>query len=123
MIGGWYYTIRGQQPRYRVKRGQKELILPIWVMTKNGLNGVRLTEKEAHSQGVWFGYPYVATAADYEVGRCESLSSLRSPPVIRTKRPKVLDPWIIRCRVAALVSGILLIIGFIVAFVVIQRKL
>ena len=121
-IGGWYYTIRGQQPRYRVKRGQKELILPMWVMTKNGLNGVRLTEKEAHSQGVWFGYPYVATATDHEVGPCESFTSLRSPPVIRPKRPRVLDPWIIRCRVAAFVSGILLMIGFIVAFVVLQHK-
>jgi hypothetical protein len=104
-----------------MKRGQKELILPIWVMTKNGLNGVRLTEKEAHSQGVWFGYPYVATATGHDIGRCESISSVRSPPVIRTKRPKVLDPWIFRCRVASFVSGILLMIGFIVAFVVIRH--
>jgi len=121
MIGGWYYTIRGQRrPRFGDKRGKKDLVLPMWVVTKKGFGGVRLTEKEAHSQGVWFGYPFVATSVDHDAEA--SLTSVRSPPTIRTKRPKVLDPWIFRCRIAAFVSAFLLAIGFIIAFVVISHK-
>jgi hypothetical protein len=120
MIGGWYYTIMGERrPKFGAKHGQNDLTLPMWMMTKGSLGGVRLTEKEARSQGVWFGYPFVATSLQDDTA-ASSIHSNRSPPTIRTKRPKVLDPWIFRCRVAAFVSGVFFTIGFIIAFIVVS---
>jgi len=115
VIGGWYYTVRGEQrPKYGKGLRKKELILPRWVTEK----GVHLTEKEAVSYGVWFGYPYVAPAAERVISPLPS----RSPPTLRAKSPKILDPWIFRCRIAALSITVLLLIGFIAAFVVVGHK-
>lgn len=117
MIGGWYYTIRGQkEPKYG-PGGGKEFLLPMWVIAKQGLDGVALTEKEAVSYGVWFSYPFVAPAV--VKGSSRASVNSRSPPTIRAKKPKVLDPWITRCRIAAFTSGVLTIIAFITAFIVV----
>jgi hypothetical protein len=119
MIGGWYYTIRGEKmPKFG---GKKKPILPTWMAwKKKSSEGVHLDEKEAVVHGVWFGYPFVLVSDEAGLTRSSSVStrSRGSPPTIRTKGRKILDPWIFRCRVAAIASGVVLVVAFVVAFVV-----
>jgi hypothetical protein len=118
MIGGWYYTIRGPAAPPSGKDGKKELLLPMWVTDKRGGEGGRVTEKDGVSRGPCLGYPFVTPPGADKNGSKTSVSS-RTPPTIRAKKPRVLDPWIFRCRTAALTSGVAIIMAFVVAFIVV----
>jgi len=66
-------------------------------------------------QGYGFarGYPFIAPSV-------ESLTP--STKVLRMKMttgPRALGPWVVRCRIAAVISGILLLTAFLVALVVV----
>jgi len=95
-------------------------VLPLWSSKKGlekGIEGGKIKEKVAGGtpsmQGYGFahGYPFV-------VPSIESLTP--SGKVLRMKQrigSKSLDPWVARCRVAGVASGILLLVAFVVAFV------
>lgn len=119
IMGGWYFTIRGEtRPKFLGGKGKgkgKDLPLPSWVLEKKGTDNIELSEKEAALHGIWFGYPYVAP----------SVNSLSLPTSVRSAKqstPSILDPWIFRCRVAAWTCGALVIIAFVIAFVVVGKR-
>jgi len=74
-------------------------------------------EKDASSvqimQGYGFarGYPFVAPSIE---SLTLSEKTLRMKPI---PSPKTRDPWVARCRVAGVISGILLLVAFVVAFI------
>jgi hypothetical protein len=120
MIAGWMLTESGQTKAEGNSGSSRRHVLPLWDAKKGSEKGIERGKgkgKEAGGvpslQGYGFahGYPFVAPSV-------ESLTSsgkvLRMKP---TSGPKTLDPWVIRCRVAAVISGILLLTGLVVAFV------
>lgn len=97
----------------------RSFVLPLYnsKSSGNGIKGgqgkVGKTGSILAAQGYGFarGYPFIAPSL-------ESLTS--SEKVLRMKlttSPKTLDPWVARCRIAGVISGILLLIGFVVAFI------
>jgi hypothetical protein len=95
-------------------------VLPMWSSKKGlekGIEGDKIKEMVAGGtpsmQGYGFahGYPFVVPSV-------ESLTP--SGKVLRMKQTtdsKSLNPWVARCRVAGVASGILLLVAFVVAFV------
>lgn len=121
MLGGWLLTESGETKAEGTSGSSiRPFVLPLWNLKKSkekGIEGGKGKEKETAGrqsmQGYGFsrGYPFVAPSV-------ESLSSSRKVLSLKpTTGPKALDPWVVRCRVAGVVSGILLLIGFVVAFV------
>jgi hypothetical protein len=121
MIGGWMLTDSGQtKAEGHNDSNLRHFVLPLWNTKKGSEKQIEVRrgkEKEANSApnikgyGFAHGYPFIAPSV-------ESLTS--SGKVLRMKPtagPKVLDLWVVRCRVASVISGILLLTGFVVAFV------
>ncbi|KAH7907816.1 hypothetical protein BJ138DRAFT_438822 [Hygrophoropsis aurantiaca] len=106
LIGGWLVT----SPSQRGSMGQGGSLLPLF--TGKGVQSAETFRSHPYS-----GYPFVAP----------SVASLAPPSYRRTvQQPKtlylkVVSPWIRRCRIAAGVSGIVIIIAFIISFVVVSR--
>lgn len=72
------------------------------------------TEKGVHEEegyGVGRGYPFVAPAVESYTSK----TFMMNPPVVS---PVLVDPWVFRCRVAAVTSGVIMLIAFIVALIV-----
>lgn len=89
-------TKKGSEKRMEVRRGKEK--------EANGAPNIK-------GYGFTRGYPFIAPSV-------ETLTS--SGKVLRMKPtagPKILDLWVVRCRVASVMSGILLLTGFVVAFV------
>jgi hypothetical protein len=116
ILGGWYFTIRGETRPASSRTTRKKLPLPSWIMEKKVTGGAELSEKEAALNGIWFGYPYVTPS----VNSLPLHSSVRTAK--QTPTPSVLDPWIFRCRFAAWTMAGLLIIAFVTAFIVVGKK-
>jgi len=69
----------------------------------------------AGGYGFSHGYPFIAPSVD---SLTPSTKVLRMKPL--TIGPQNLDTWVVRCRVAAVISGILLLMAFVVAIVVVR---
>jgi hypothetical protein len=123
MIGGWMLTESGQT---KAEGYIQPFILSWWSSDKpveKGIEGGKWkwkNEKElSMTRGYGFsrGYPFVAPSV-------ESLtpsSKMLRMKLTSTAAPKSLNPWVVRCRIAAVTSGTLLVIALVVAIVVINR--
>lgn len=90
------------------------MLLPLWKKeSEKGITGGEGPPPLGY--GFSHGYPFVVPSV-------ESLTP--SVKMLRLKTQngtKALDPWVKRCRVAAVISGILLLVALVVA-VVVTRK-
>jgi len=121
MIGGWMLTESGQT---KAEGYIQPFILPWWSSDNPVAKGIEggkwKNEKESSmTRGYGFsrGYPFVAPSVE---SLTPSSKMLRMKPT-STAAPKSLDPWVVRCRIAAVTSGTLLVIALVVAIVVINR--
>jgi len=88
----------------------RPMVLPLW--KKGSDKGI------ASKQGYGFGhgYPFVAPSV-------ESLAPSIKVLKMKTQRgPKPLDPWVVRCRIAAVSFGILLLVAFVVTIAVVRHR-
>ena len=89
--------------------------------TEKGIKGRKTAEAGNLSSkggyGFTRGYPFVAPSVE---SLTPSEKVLRMKPTAANP-PKTLDPWVIRCRVAAVTSGILLFVALLVAIEVIGK--
>ncbi|KAL1731592.1 hypothetical protein EV714DRAFT_271617 [Schizophyllum commune] len=144
LIGGWLFTLRGEIPAYRcaprdgAKRGSggsvfscirerrkkqpKELVLPRWRERADspGLS-MPVGEKETRKTGahVICRYPYVERRV---VADILTPSEAGVDAITVSARPewtrRVIDPWIIRCRLALWYFSVLVFFGSAIAIVV-----
>jgi hypothetical protein len=106
LIGGWLVKAKKND---RYTRGGA--MLPLWT-GKSARSGGTFKMQPLHH-----GYPFVAP----------SVQSLVPPLYSRTAHPRgpflmARSPWIRRCRIAACVSGIIIMLLFIAALVVVGRS-
>lgn len=122
MIGGWMLTKSGETKTGEGKGGKlRPLILPLWnSKKKNSEKGVDKGEAKEVVQGYGFGngYPFVAPSVETLTPSAKQLQLKWTSQ----EKPRSLDPWVKRCRVAAVVSGILLLVAFVAVCVVIGRQ-
>jgi len=113
MIGGWMLTRSGKT---KGEGGGSSIRLPLWKKGSDkgkGGEDAGLVNKQGYGFG--HGYPFVAPSV-------ESLTpSIKMMKMKTQKGPNSLDPWVARCRVAAVTSGILLLVAFVVAIVVVRH--
>ncbi|KAH9947795.1 hypothetical protein B0H21DRAFT_852136 [Amylocystis lapponica] len=116
LIGGWLLSRGGE-----IKPEGEDMALPVWIRRKSrGYGGggkeechpAALKEKK-HGLRMWF--PLIAPSG-------ETLSPVRSRTSVdslqKQKRGQGVDPWVFRCRVAAIASGIIILAAFVVAVVI-----
>ncbi|KAI5891438.1 uncharacterized protein SCHCODRAFT_02319632 [Schizophyllum commune H4-8] len=147
LIGGWLFTMRGEIPAYRcapregAKRGSggsvfscirergkkqqpKELVLPRWRERADspGLSmpaGEKETRKTGAQLDVICRYPYVERRV---VADILTPSGAGVDAITVSARPewtrRVIDPWIIRCRLALWYFSVLVFFGSALAIVV-----
>ncbi|TRM66817.1 hypothetical protein BD626DRAFT_565896 [Schizophyllum amplum] len=144
LIGGWLFTLRGELPFYRLssqtkeasssgkpafsclrrrqRRQTKELVLPKWRARANSI-GAAYEGKELRRTGtplaVICRYPFVEQRVVADV----LTSSEAGPDAISVSaRPewtrRVIDPWIVRCRLALWYFSVLLFFGSALAIVI-----
>jgi len=75
--------------------------------------GVPIEQRYGFSRGYPFFAPSVKSLWAH------STNVLRMKP--STAAPKTRDPWVLRCRIAAAISGILLLIALVTAIVVVGK--
>lgn len=90
-------------------------VLSLWSSEKAAEKGKMEGRAPSTGYGFAHGYPFIAPSVE---SLTPSAKVLRMKP---TTALKTLDPWVIRCRVAAVTSGILLLIAFVVVIVVVGR--
>ena len=120
MIGGWMLTMSGRTKAERDRGYIQPFVSSLWTLEKGAEKGIEAVKiKEVPFTGGYGfsrGYPFIAPSVD---SLTPSAKALRMKPL--TAGLKNLDPWVVRCRVAAVISGILLLIAFMVAIAVVRR--
>ncbi|GBE83427.1 predicted protein [Sparassis crispa] len=130
LIGGWILS-EGEETR---SGGKRESLLPLWA--RRGKRGSGEKGKMPAEKGKLLGendkmpasnkktgrkswYPLVAPSLETLTPSVHSDIDISFTPTRRMKRDSrvVTDPWIFRCRVAAIASGICILAAFIVALV------
>lgn len=114
LIGGWVIEPRHphhphSHPHPLDSRSRGGSLLPLWSSKGRSMQSID-TMKVQH------GYPFVAP----------SVASLAPPSYSRVTfapRPAnpVKNPWVRRCRIAAAASGVIIVVAFVVALVVVCR--
>ncbi|KAF7978759.1 hypothetical protein HWV62_44786 [Athelia sp. TMB] len=107
IIGGWLLTNSGQT-RTDGQNGRFQMpSLPFWNSKKAGKGA-----GGDAGYGLGRGYPFVAPKVESHT----STTFMMKPPFVGALP---VDPWVHRCRVAAVTAGIVLFIGFVVALVMV----
>ncbi|KIJ16363.1 hypothetical protein PAXINDRAFT_10815 [Paxillus involutus ATCC 200175] len=108
LIGGWLIPPKSSA-RHGYQNGSSggSGLLPLWTGKSTSTQGFHATKMQ-------HGYPFVAP----------SVLSLTPPSythVVLTPKPfrGLRNPWVRRCRVAAFTSGIIIVVAFVVALVVV----
>jgi hypothetical protein len=100
LIGGWLPALRSRE---KISKG-KGLLLPTWRM-----------RPEKDKTVVPSHHQFVGPSLDSLTKSSVSVEKMSLPSM------SYVDPWIHRCRVAAMMSGLLLMVALILCFVVIGR--
>lgn len=108
LIGGW--LIEPRRPAAYNSRAQGGPLLPLW--TGKGKSVERI-----HSIKMQHGYPFVAPSAT-------SLTPASYSRVVLTPKPvnPPRNPWVRRCRIAAVTSGVIIIVVFVITLIVVSRN-
>ncbi|KAI6041520.1 hypothetical protein EDC04DRAFT_3139664 [Pisolithus marmoratus] len=109
LIGGWMIEPR-HAPLYS-SRSRGGSLLPMW--TGKGKNVQNASSVNMHTHGYPFITPSVASLMPPSYSRV-----VLSPKPLRP----VKNPWVRRCRIAAVTSGVLLLVAFVVTFVVVGQN-
>jgi hypothetical protein len=117
LIGGWVLTRGGKTKGEGNSSSIRLMLLPLWKKgpDKDVKSGKRKEEAPAvqGKQGYGFGHGY-----PFVVPSVESLTpSVKMLRMNTEKGTKSLDPWVKRCRIAAVISGILILIALVVAII------
>jgi len=124
LIGGWLITAKPLSRRYPSSSGYNGYqssfgggsSLPLWTNTSKSMQSFD-TMRMHH------GYPFVAPSASTLTPPPPPYQSQREAVVLTPKsiglgRRGTRNPWVRRCRIAAVTSGVLLLVAFLVALVV-----
>ncbi|KAI6132921.1 hypothetical protein EV401DRAFT_161553 [Pisolithus croceorrhizus] len=108
LIGGWMIDPRHTPPYSSRSRGGG--LLPMWTGKGKNVQNASSVSMYAH------GYPIFTP----------SVASLMPPSysrVVLAPKPlrPVKNPWVLRCRIAAVVSGLIILVAFIITFVVVGQ--
>ncbi|KZT64331.1 hypothetical protein DAEQUDRAFT_753011 [Daedalea quercina L-15889] len=114
LIGGWMLTTEGElAPEFK----HAAAILPLW--TRHGKKSDATAERDKAKNLLAFKlYPLVAPSVE---SLTPSVQHRRSPASTRRLKSGALqgvDVWVIRCRIAAIMSGVLILAALIVALIV-----
>ncbi|OCH94595.1 hypothetical protein OBBRIDRAFT_722427 [Obba rivulosa] len=117
LIGGWVLTSGGE---IRPDAPQGDAVLPMWTRKGKKRPGAPGTPrgKAASRKGIKSWYPLVAPSADTLSPSVHSRTSLVSARRLSRVNHGTLDPWVRRCRIAAITSGVVLLAACVVALVV-----
>lgn len=110
MIGGWMLTNAGQTLGEGNGQRIRMPTLPFWNSTRKASEGAKGQE----GYGIGRGYPFVAPSVNSLTYSANTLKMGASGAA-----PKALDPWVFRCRVASVTAGVILLIAFVVAVIVV----
>ncbi|KAG6331508.1 hypothetical protein ID866_7582 [Astraeus odoratus] len=108
LIGGWLVQPR-RTPPY-TSRQRDPSLLPLWT-------GKGKSVQSVNTINMHHGYPFVApSTATLTPPAC-------APRVMLTPKPLQLakNPWVRRCRIAAITSGVLILVAFVIALIVAGR--
>lgn len=109
LIGGW--MIEPRHPPLYSSRSRGGSLLPMWTGKGKSVQNANAVNVHTH------GYPIFTP----------SVASLMPPSysrVVLAPKPlrPVKNPWVRRCRIAAVVSGVIILVAFVIAFVVVGQK-
>lgn len=108
LIGGW--IVEPRPPVAYASRAHGGGLLPLW--TGRGTNVQRIDSvKMKH------GYPFVAPSVT-------SLAPVSYSRVVLTPKPlnPPKNPWVRRCRIAAVTSGVIIVVAFVITLIVVGRN-
>ncbi|CCM06571.1 uncharacterized protein FIBRA_08848 [Fibroporia radiculosa] len=120
LIGGWMLSAGGDvQPEGK----HIDTILPLWIRRAKRraglLDGHAMNGKKLQALSIW--YPLVAPSVESlspSVHSHTTATSTRKMKKIATS----MDPWVKRCRIAALTSGVLILAAFVTAIIVVGTR-
>lgn len=124
LIGGWLVSAKPPSRRYHSGSGYStgsgyhsglgggESTLPLWTSTGKSMQSFD-TMRMHH------GYPFVAPSVWSLTPPPPPYQSQRAAAAVLTPKPVGLskNPWVMRCRIAAVTSGVLIAVAFLVALV------
>ncbi|KAG8216022.1 hypothetical protein J3R82DRAFT_8015 [Butyriboletus roseoflavus] len=130
LIGGWLVptkpppraygsgSVYGHGYHHGLGGGESSL-LPLWTNTSKSMHSF-------DTMKMYHGYPFVAPSAlsltppppppPYQSQRA---AMVLTPKPVGLGRSGMKDPWVRRCRIAAVTSGVIIVVAFIVALVVV----
>lgn len=108
LIGGW--VIEPRSPAAHASRGHGGGLLPLW--TGKGKNVQRMD-----SVKMQHGYPFVAPSVT-------SLTPVSYSRVVLTPKPlnPPKNPWVRRCRIAAVTSGLIIVVAFVTTLIIVSTN-
>ncbi|KAL4071766.1 hypothetical protein J3A83DRAFT_4236186, partial [Scleroderma citrinum] len=108
LIGGW--VIEPRRPAAYGSRANGGGFLPLWT-------GKSKNVQRADSIKMQHGYPFIAPSVT-------SLTPASYSRVVLTPKPlnPPKNPWVRRCRIAAVVSGVLFVVAFVITLIVVDRN-
>ncbi|TFY51462.1 hypothetical protein EVJ58_g10550 [Rhodofomes roseus] len=121
LIGGWMLTTEGElEPEFKremdIKHGA-DAILPQWF--RHGKKPDATAEKDkARNLLASKLFPLVAPSVESLTPSARSQNSVASARRLRRGALLGVDVWVIRCRIAAIMSGVLILAAVIVALIV-----
>lgn len=116
LIGGWM-LLDGEM---RTEGGRSDTVLPLWMRRGRKRSGLQDRDKKK-LLALKLSYPLVAPSVESLSPSVHSRTSATSAPKIRRELRRF-DPWVIRCRIAAITSGVLLLAVCIVALIVVCSR-
>ncbi|PCH36906.1 hypothetical protein WOLCODRAFT_167192 [Wolfiporia cocos MD-104 SS10] len=127
LIGGWALAQGEEAAADGHPLGTRD-VLPLYVRRGKRRAGSLPAERErARAAGKKSGalkawYPLAAPSAESLSPSVQSRVSMTTARKLRRGVGETIDPWIRRCRIAAVVSGVVILAAFVVALIVVGSK-